>query len=101
MPTKTLKWLPRLSGDNVITTAEQFEVFEKTLFDNDVVHEDVAMKLLVNSLDGNAFRWFKGLRNNSTTGCDDLIQKFKDELDCKYDNRYLLKPVVQPKEGRE
>ena len=79
MPTKTLKWLTRLNGDNVITKAKHLKVFEKDLHDNDVVHEDVAMKLLVNSLDGNAFRWFKGLRNNSIMGYDDLIQKFKDE----------------------
>lgn len=78
MPTKTLKWLPFFSGDNVITASEHLEVFEKTLQDNKIIHEDVAIKLPANSLDGNAYHWFKGLRDNSITSYDDFVRKFKE-----------------------
>ena len=79
MPKKALKWLPRFSADNVISFTDHVEALEKAFHDNEIVHEDVAMKLLVISLDGNAYRWYKGLRNNYIIEFDDFVNKLKEE----------------------
>ena len=61
MPTKTLKWLPRFNGHNVITVNNHVEAIEKAFRDNEITHEDVWMNLLANSLDGNAISGFEVL----------------------------------------
>ena len=91
MQTKTLKCLPRFSGDNVITTIEHLEVLEKAFSNNEVTHEDVVMKLLANTLDSTTHHWFKALRNNLILGYDDSVQKIKEEWDCKYNDKFLLR----------
>ena len=58
MPTKTLKWLPKLNDDNVIIINDHVESIEKAFRDNEITHADVLMRLLANSLDGNAYRRF-------------------------------------------
>lgn len=55
MSSKTLKWLRRLSGDNVVLASDHVEAFHKATRDNDIQHEDISMKLFANSLDGNAY----------------------------------------------
>lgn len=90
MPSNTLKWLPRFSGDNAISTFDHMEAFYKVTQDNDITHEDVAMKLLVNSLDGNAYILFMNISDNSITGFDNFVEQFMKERDSKYDDKYLL-----------
>lgn len=90
MPTKTLRWLPRFYGDDVITVGDHVEALEKAFRDNEIIHEDIAMKLLANSLDDNAYRWFYGLINNAITRYDYFVKKMRGKWDCKYDDNFLL-----------
>lgn len=93
MPSKTLKWLPRFSADNVISVIDHIEVLEKAFRDNEITHEDVDMKLLANSLEGNAYCWYSGLRYNCIIGYDDIVKKLKEEWECCYDDKFLLRQL--------
>lgn len=66
------------------------EALEKAMHEYEITHKDVAMKLLENYLNGNAYHWFRSLKDNSITRYDDFVKKFKEEWDLKYDDKYLL-----------
>lgn len=53
-------------------------------------HIDVVMRLFVQSLDGEARKWFKGLPNNSINAWDELENQFTQIWGEKRDHGYSL-----------
>lgn len=65
MPQEYLKILPCFSGEDEQTTEKHIAMFCNFAENLNVEHLDVVLRLFVQSLDGEARKWFKGLLNNS------------------------------------
>jgi hypothetical protein len=81
MPKESHKWLPKFTGNNVITTEEHLDAIGVAMEDNGIEHEDVAMKLLASSLDEDAKKWFKGLPDNHLQSYEAFTNFVQKEMD--------------------
>jgi hypothetical protein len=86
IPKESHKWLPKFTENNVITPEERLEAIGVAIKDNDVEHEDVAMKLLAMSLDEDARQWYKGLPDNHLTSYEAFAKLFKERWTTKKDS---------------
>jgi hypothetical protein len=57
--------------------------------DEAVEHEDVAMKMFVSTLEGEACPWYKSLQNNSISGLNPFFEKFLERWGDKQDTSFL------------
>jgi len=65
IPQEYLKILPRFSGEDEQTIKKHIVVFCNFVEKLNVEHIDVVLRLFVQSLDGEARKWFNGFPNNS------------------------------------
>ena len=65
MPQDYLKILPRFSGENDTEAQKHVEIFCSFAENFNVEHLDVVLRLFVQSLDGEARKWFKTLGAHS------------------------------------
>jgi hypothetical protein len=97
MPTNVNKWLPKLPGNNVITTENHIYVMGRDMDNAGIDHEDVAMKLFTSSLTEEALDWFKGLPDNHITTYDAFSTLFKSKWSRKEDGGTLATQFNQIK----
>ena len=76
MPQEYLKLLPRFTGEDEINAKKYLPVFFNFAENLNVVHFDVVMRIFVQSLDGEAIKWFKVFPNNSINTLEELENKF-------------------------
>lgn len=76
MPQDYLKHIPRFNGEDDNTTQSHIETFSAFAKNINVEHLDVAMKLFVQSLDGEARKWFKSLPDASITTWEKFENSF-------------------------
>jgi hypothetical protein len=75
-PNDYMKYFPRFNGEGGVTIEEHLNSFYSFADNFNVEHADVWMRLFVQSLDGEARKWFKSLPPNSTVDIDALDDTF-------------------------
>ena len=73
-----MKYLPKFSGEGEVTTKEHLETYYIFTNDHKIEHQDVWMRMFMQSLEGEARKWFRGLPPNSIKRInylDDAFQK--------------------------
>jgi hypothetical protein len=103
MPQKFDKWLPKFSGNNVITVEEHIDNFYACFqihpLNND--DEDVVMKLFVASLVEDARKWYNNLLDKSIKTWEAFHDTFMKRWDTKRDSRLLLVQFNEMKKENE
>jgi hypothetical protein len=101
MPKESHKWLPKFTGNNVITPEEHLDAIGVAMEDNSIEHEDVAMKLLATSLDEDAKKWFKGFPDNHLQSYEAFTKLFKNRWTTKKDKWNVIDAIQPNKKERE
>jgi hypothetical protein len=87
------KWLKRIllfAGRLGESVEDHLVSFSKLLDDFEMEHEDVAMRMFVSTLEGEARTWYKSLPNASIDGRDSFQEKFTKRWANKPDNSSLI-----------
>jgi hypothetical protein len=71
-----LKYMPKFTGEEDITAEEHHATFYSYADNLNIEHEDVWMRVFVQSLDGEARKWFRGFPPGSIDGIDALDDAF-------------------------
>jgi hypothetical protein len=71
-PNDYMRYLPRFNGDGSVTAEEHLSSFYSFADNFNVEHVDVWMRLFVQSLNGEARKWFRSLPPNSIVDIDSL-----------------------------
>jgi hypothetical protein len=101
MTTKTHKWLPKFTGNNVVTPEDHLYALGVALLSAGVEHEDMAMRLLAMPLTEDAQRCFRGLPNNHLASYDDFSKLLTSRWSTKKDRGMLLTQFNQIKKENE
>jgi hypothetical protein len=64
-PNDYMRYLPRFNGDGAVTVEEHLSSFYSFADNFNVEHVDVWMRLFMQSLNGEARKWFRSLPPNS------------------------------------
>jgi hypothetical protein len=67
-----LKYMPKFTREEDITTEEHLAAFYGYVDNLNIANEDVWMRVFVQSLDGEARKWFRGLPLGSIVGIEAL-----------------------------
>jgi hypothetical protein len=70
--------LPKFKGNNEITIEDHLSEFSKVIDDMEIQHEYVAMKMFVQTLEGEAHTWYKGIPYASIDGWNSFRYKFTE-----------------------
>jgi hypothetical protein len=87
---KWLKCLPLFAGRSRESIEDHLPSFSKLLDDFEVEHEDVAMRMFVSNLEGQARTWYKSLPDAFIDGWDLFQEKFVERWANKLDNSSLI-----------
>jgi hypothetical protein len=71
-----LKYMPKFTGEEDITAEEHLATFYSYADNLNIENEDVWMRVFVQSLDGEARKWFRGLTPGSIVGIEALDDAF-------------------------
>jgi hypothetical protein len=89
-PNDYMKYLPRFNGEGEVTVEEHLNYFYSFADNFNVEHADVWMRLFVQSLDGEARKWFRSLPPNSIVDIDALDDTFLRHWGDKKDYLYYI-----------
>jgi hypothetical protein len=89
-PNDYMKYFPRFNGEGEVTVEEHLNSFYSFADNFNVEHADVWMRLFVQSLDGEARKWFKSLPPNSIVDIDALDDTFLRHWGDKKDYLYYI-----------
>ena len=84
-----LKLLPWFSGEDSTSAQRHIENFCTFAENVNVEHLDVVLRLFVQSLDGEARKWFKSLADNTVTSWEEMEILFTLKWGEKRDHRYV------------
>jgi hypothetical protein len=87
---KWLKCIPLFSWRSVESIEDSLAAFSKLLDDFEVEHEDVAMRMFVSTIEGEARTWYKSLSDASIDGWDSFQEKFTKRRVDKPNNFSLI-----------
>jgi hypothetical protein len=90
LPDNYLKMLPKFNGESENTTVEHLSFFDEFADMFGLEHEDVYMRLFVQTFEGEVRIWFKGLPPNSLDSYDALETTFLRQWGEKKDHLYYL-----------
>ena len=90
MPQDYLKILPSFNGENEIEAQKNLEVFCSFAENFNVEHLDVFLRLFLQSLDGEASKWFKTLGDCSITTWEGMEDAFLRKWGEKKDHGHCL-----------
>jgi hypothetical protein len=76
LATDYLKYMPKFIGEEDIIVEEHLVSFYNYADNLNIENEDVWMRVFVQSLDGEASKWFRGLTLGSTAGSEALDDVF-------------------------
>jgi hypothetical protein len=82
----SFEYLPQFSGEDQVTAERHFEAFENFVYQFEIVHEDVTMRLFSHSLSVYVVVWFKCLGVGSIGSWIELCKSF---LKCWGENKFL------------
>jgi hypothetical protein len=85
-----LKYMPKLTGEEDITTEEHRAAFYSYADNLNIENEDVWMRAFVQILDGEARKWFRGLTPGSVDGIEALDDAFLRNWGDKNDFLYYI-----------
>jgi hypothetical protein len=89
-PNDYMKYFPRFNGEGEVTTEEHLNSFYSFAYNFNVEHADVWMRLFLQSLDGEARKWFRMLPPNSIVDIDALNDTFLRHWGDKNDYLYYI-----------
>jgi hypothetical protein len=89
-PGDYLKYMPKFTGEEDITTEEHLVAFYSYADNQNIENEDVWMRVFVQSLFGEARKWFRGLAPGSITGIEALDEAFLRHWGDKKDFLYYI-----------
>jgi len=82
------KYMPKFTGTEGVTVEEHLEAFYSYADNLDISENDVWMRVFVQSLDGEARKWFRGLPQGSITDIealdDAILKQWGDNKDLLY-----------------
>jgi hypothetical protein len=85
-----LKYMPKFTGEEDITAEEHLSTFYSYADNLNIENEDVWMRVFVQSLDGEARKWFRGLTPGSIDGIEALDDSFLRHWGDKKDFLYYI-----------
>jgi hypothetical protein len=85
-----LKYMPKFTGEEDITFEEHLAAFYSYAENLNIENEDVCMRVFVQSLDGEARKWFRGLTLGSIVGIEALDDFFLRQWGDKKDFMYYI-----------
>jgi hypothetical protein len=85
-----LKYMPKFTGEEDITAEEHLSAFYSYAENHNIENEDVWMRVFVQSLDGEARKWFRGLTPGSIDGIEALNDSFLGHWGDKKDFLYYI-----------
>jgi hypothetical protein len=85
-----LKYMPKFTGEEDITVEEHLVAFYSYADNLNIENEDVWMRVFVQSLDGEARKWFRGLTPGSIVGIEALDDAFLRQWGDKKDFLYYI-----------
>jgi hypothetical protein len=85
-----LKYMPKFTGEEDITAEEHLAAFYSYADNLNIENEDVWMRVFVQSLDGEARKWFRGLTPGSIAGIEALDDAFLRHWGDKKDFLYYI-----------
>jgi hypothetical protein len=89
VPKHSHKWLPKFTGNDVVTPKDHLYAIGAAFFNEGVEHEGVVLRLLSMSLTKYAQRWFIGLPDNHPTSYDDFSKLLTSIWSTKKDSEML------------
>jgi hypothetical protein len=84
------KYMPNFTGAGEYTAEEHIEAFYAYAENINILEEDVWTRVFVQSLDGQARKWFKELPANSITGIEQLDEVFLKHWGERRDPLYYI-----------
>jgi hypothetical protein len=96
-----LKYMPKFTGEEDITAEEHLATFYSYADNLNIENEDVWMRVFVQSLDGEARKWFRSLAPGSIVGIEALDDAFLRHWGDKKDFLYYITEfgALKRKEG--
>ena len=80
MPYDLRKNFPKFGGNNENSASHHVQMFSDLIGDFEIAHEDVHMKLFVQTLEGDARDWFSFLSTCSISSWDELLLAFMKQF---------------------
>ena len=68
--------MPKFGGNHENSTSHHVQLFSDLVGDFEIAHEDIQMKLFVQTLEDDARDWFSFLPACSISSCDELMLAF-------------------------
>jgi hypothetical protein len=93
------KYMPKFTGAGEYTAEEHIEAFYAYAENINISEEDVWTRVFVQSLDGQARKWFKELPTNSITGIEQLDEVFLKHWGERRDLLYYISEFGNLKRG--
>ena len=85
-----LKYMPKFTGEEDTTAEEHLAAFYSYADNINIENEDVWMRVFVQSLDGEARKWFRGLNPGPIAGIEPLDDAFLRHWGDKKDFLYYI-----------
>lgn len=76
IPNDIRRSFPKFNGNRIISARHHVQAFSDLMGDYEIYHEDVNMKLCVQTLEGDARDWFSFLLGCSIPSWDELLSAF-------------------------
>jgi hypothetical protein len=89
-PGDYLKYMPKFTGEEDVTYEEHLVSFYSYADNQNIENEDVWMRVFIQSLFGEARKWFRGLAPGSITGIEALDEVFLRHWGDKKDFLYYI-----------
>jgi hypothetical protein len=80
IPSDVRNFLPKFNGNHENSASHHVELFTNLMGDYEIAHEDVHMKLFVQTLEGDARDWFFFLPACSISSCRQLHSTFMEQF---------------------
>ena len=77
LPKASRKNFPKFNGDGTVSTEQHLSAFQKACSVVNPQHEDVAVRMFVDTLVDDATDWFQDLPTGCITGWDTMKQRFE------------------------
>jgi hypothetical protein len=91
--------LPKFTGSNTIFVEDHLNAFLKFVDDLEIEHEDVVMKMFMQTLEGDVEHDTNLSKQGSIDGWDSFQKKFIERWADKQDNSILLETLSSLKKG--
>lgn len=95
IPNEIKKYLSKFNRNQCPSARKHVQAFSDLMYDFDVCHEDLWMRLFVQTLEGDEREWFSFLPIASFSSWDELISCFIDYFDGLVDVKLMLDRLME------